>query len=220
MLIANQKFNKINPVWILSIPRSGSSMVVNFLNNTNLFHPKFREFNLDYEEKEQILKNLPKFIKLQRIFFEAKGFSDKVDKEKILKKFPNIRFIVTQRKNLYEQTVSRYFADYSKVWFIGNKKELEEYKKIKIPFNEKELIRLYNENLRHENCWDDFISDTKNIKLYYEDILKNKKNFLGKILHFLNLKVNLESAINEITSLKLQRKETEEYVCKLIKLIN
>ena len=124
---------KISPTWILAVPRSGSSLLVNFLNNTGLFSPFFRELNIDYESKESVYKNIPRYIKLHRIFFEAKKFSDKLDKFKILKHYPNIKFIVTQRENIYEQTVSTYFAEYTKTWFIGDKKNLEEYKKIKIP---------------------------------------------------------------------------------------
>lgn len=217
MLFNNPK--KISPVWILAVPRSGSSLLVNFLNATNLFHPKFREFNLDFENKESVLANIPKYIKLQRIFFEIKNFSDDFDKEEILKRHPDVRFIVTQRQNIYEQTVSIYFAEYTKTWFIENKKNLDQYKNIKIPFNEKELLRLYYRNLKHLNCWDKFIRDTNYIKINYEDILKNYNLFFEKILKFLNIKINLSKAIKKITSIKMDRIEKKDYSEKLKKII-
>ena len=211
--------SKITPIWILAVPRSGSSFLVDFLNRTNLFNPKFREFNLDLEKKEQILFNLPKYIKLQRIFFEFKGFCDYDDKNKILKKYPNIKFIITQRKNIYEQTVSTYFAEYSKKWSINNKKELEKYKKLVIPYNEKELIRLFKRNYDHINCWDNFVQNTNYIKVNYEEITNNYYVFFKKICNFIKLKIEINKNIDKISLIKLQRKETKEYVEKLKKII-
>ena len=68
--------NKIFPIWILAVPRCGSSYLVDVLNSTNLFDPRFKELNLDYDSKQTVMTNPPKFLKLQRIFYDIKGFKD------------------------------------------------------------------------------------------------------------------------------------------------
>jgi hypothetical protein len=61
-------YNKeITPIWILAVPRCGSSYLVNFLNKTNLFYPNFREFNLDLDTKEEIMKYMEENFKTKII---------------------------------------------------------------------------------------------------------------------------------------------------------
>lgn len=213
-------YNKeITPIWILAVPRCGSSYLVNFLNKTNLFYPKFREFNLDSDTKEEIMKNIPKFIKFQRIFFDIKNFNDFEDKKKILIKYPKIKFIYLQRKDIFEQTISNFFAEQTGVWGINNQKKLQDYNKKKIPFLEDEIIRLFKRNLSYLNCWDNFIRETNYIKCYYENFLKDKHLYLKNILKFLNISVDIKKTINNCDSIKISRPESKEYCDRLKKII-
>lgn len=209
--------NKIlYPFWILAVPRSGSSRLVEFLNKTQ-FNLNFKEFDWNLNRIE-VLANLPKHIKFQRTYFDAKGFLE-TDKKLILKKYPKIKFIITEREDLYEQTISTYFAECTKKWFIENNKDFEIYKKIKVPYNEKELIRLFNRNVMHKNCWNLFVKDTKFMKLRYEDSLENQKKYFEKVCKFLKIKINVEDHINKIKSIKLERPEKQEFIEKLKKII-
>lgn len=215
MLHANYK---ISPTWILAVPRCGSSFLVDVLNSTDLFDPKFKEFNLDYDYKEQIVKNPPKFIKLQRIFYDRKGFKDE-EKDFLLKKHPNIRFIVIQRKNIIEQTVSHYFCEKTKIWFLKNKEDYKSYLNKKIEIDNQLLLNLYKINLSYFNCWKNFTKDLNHIEVFYEDLIENKKEFFDKISNFLKIK-NIFEIAEKSKVIKMKRKETEFYYEHLKKLIS
>lgn len=206
--------NKIFPIWILAVPRCGSSYLVDVLNSTNLFDPRFKELNLDYDSKQTVMTNPPKFLKLQRIFYDIKGFKDE-EKEFIIQKHPNIKFIVIQRKNIIEQSVSHYFCEKSKIWFLKNKKDYDLYLGKKIEIDDKLLLDLYYRNLKYVNCWKNFTKDFEHIEVFYEDLIENKKKFFEDISNFLKIK-NIYNICNKSQMIKMKRNETD-YYCNYLK---
>jgi len=214
----NYMLHTISPLWILSSGRTGSSFLVSFFNAA-LGSREFKEFTLGVDHRNEILKRPPRFIKLQRQFFEQSGFDDS-DRNKIKKIHPKIRYIVLKRKDVVGQTISLYLAEKTKCWGVYSDDKLAEYKSMKVDWDQDRVMLLYDRVLRSADAWDSYVQDQQHMTFYYEDIFgDNQKEVLARVSDFSTLNVNVEENIEKIRLKKMQHPATEKYIQKLNTLI-
>ncbi len=167
-------------------------------------------------------KLYPKYNKLFFCHIPKWKKSDFIDVKNSL---PRLKCIHLIRKDIYNQTISFYFAEKINKWiFIDNNNE--KYLKEKIEFNEKHIIQLYNDSLRNkQQCY--YKIESLNCPyhtVYYEDLCENLDIELCKICEFLSID---KSKISLIHSKEFENKCPKiithplkhKYVEKLRKLI-
>lgn len=163
--------------------------------------------------------NLPSRTKvLRRQYLSYLGLTDQ-DKEIIEDRLKDIRFIHITRDDLFEQTISLYFAICTNYWHICSQEERKKYLDIKVPFDEQMILSLYNNVVHYEinNNWSEFLKGTKFIEVNYSDVMSNRQEVFERILNFLGIK---DTSIPPVSALlPMKRPESERYINKLRNLI-
>jgi len=186
----------IDPVWILSEARTGSTFLSNTLNETKFFNPIFKEYfhddkmNKFFRDKELLLhfnSKWPKFAKMHGTHFANIRKSFPI--LKIKKLIPNLKFIHLRRKNLVKQAISLYFCSKTKYFIVKNKKDLNKYKKIKVDYNEENILNIYNKMIFRFNFWKPILTNQNYIDVYYEDLIDNPKKTFLKIFKFIGIEM-------------------------------
>ena len=184
---------EIPPCWILSTPRSGSSLLCELLNKTNLFNPIFVEYYND-----QYCKNLyniatnykfKKYNKMMRYPLQISNISCKIFYTNLVNKFSNIRFIHLVRTNIFKQALSLFFSSKTRIW-LYNINNIHDYRDI--PYNYSEILESYN--FLYQAQWNDSIfllGGQKYLDITYEKFISDIDLHMNKIMNFLNIKNNI-----------------------------
>lgn len=208
------KLKLLKPCWILCTPRSGSTYLASILNDTLLFDPIFSEY-LGWKKKLILnpndIKLCPKFCKvlhvhMNRIFYKPDFLQDipinhnlqylkppKVSVEVIKKYFPNIKFVLLERKDCVAQAISycvtSEVSNYHKQSFfnISEKNKYLKFKNTKINVSDDNLMKYYETCKKYKDIWSDFLLDVPHFKLYYEEITEKK---ITELLNFLGCKTS------------------------------
>jgi LPS sulfotransferase NodH len=218
----------ISPIWILCTLRSGSSHLAVFLDAFVGFG-QFQEWfnfaigtqlydNHYYHNNDNQIVGLPKYAKVPRCQFE-KLFEDS-NRGQIEAVLPGLKYIYLTRKDLVEQAVSNYFANITCKWNFIDKKELEEYKSRRVPYNKSYMIMMYRHTKEYAAKWNNYLKEVDSFHIDYSELKDVVK--LDSLLRFLNIehtKQKITDALNGIQYMKIERPETKEYVSKLRKLI-
>jgi len=208
-------YHKIRPCWILTSVRSGSWLLCDLLNKTNLFDDYFEEYMHWSHPKRNCY---PLFCKAIRRHF----LSCHDDKEVIEKKIPEIKYIWLHRKDNYERAISLYFSIISNIWTTNSKNKKNEFllnkNKNKIKFNEKLALACYSEAAsEYHNNWKSFLSKRKYLYVDYDLFINDIENQFNSILNYLELKSKFKIKID---SIPMKRQETDEFVFKLKEIVN
>ena len=206
-------YKKINYCWILTSVRSGSWLLCDLLNRTNLFPIAFEEYMHWHHPKRN---EYPIVCKVIRRHF----LSCHKDNDSIEKKLPKIKYIWLHRKNNYERAISLYFSIISNVWRTNSKDKKNEFlrRQTHIEFNPKLALACYAEVCSdYHNKWDDFLSNRPHLHVDYDTFISDIENQFELILNYLNLKIKDKI---EIESLPMKRPETEEFINKLKELVS
>lgn len=219
--------SRMNPCWILSYARSGSTFFRDLMNATGLFsHNGFAEkFHLSHSKhkiRSEFDKNplYFKYVKVLRDHFEDK-FNDN-EKLYIEKRLPNIKYIRLRRKNMFEVAVSLYFAEYTNTWFVKDDRQKNRFMEIKIPYDEKRLVECYNRCQGWYSSWDNYLDGVNFFNIEYEDFISSPKNTFEKSLIYLGIRLkneDIDKIVNLHSHKKMKRPESDELVEKLKILI-
>jgi LPS sulfotransferase NodH len=170
------------PCWILASPRSGSNLLCELLNSTDLFEPFFEEHA--YEEGFEHFKHNKLMI------CRIRDVSHKKLYRKITKSFPDIKFIHLIRKDIAKQAVSRHLCIGTHIWSV-NAENIKEYGLKDVPYDYDEILSHYL-SLRDNHMWNidsAFLSEPERIfTVYYEDLIADIQPGMHKIFKFLGIK--------------------------------
>lgn len=241
--IHSNAHKNINPCWILSTPRTGSSILCDMLNNLDLFE-EFRH-SLQNPFPSPLQKNRA-FDEWLKIFIRYKG--GLVEFEKTPPKFnkcphdqyqnvlgnkspsylqevlPGIKFLILKRRDLYAQTISSYFSKWTHKYHLYNEQSKKDWMNIEIPFDEEVAIQTYLRTKEWQKCWKDFSAPVE----YYEDIINQPVKSLTRILHLWKIECKSEVITKSVEkswshqtrrSIPMTRPETKDYIDRLKKLL-
>lgn len=195
---------EINPTWIVTTGRTGSSYLVSCLNNA-LDRIQYQGQKFGEWFSRQKPSPLPHFAKVHRIQF-LQFFDDSI-KETILNLYPKIKFIHLRRRDIFATTISLYFAEKTNLWNTTNA-QLTRNKSIS--FDEQHILRLYCRVRNRYHCWDHFLVNTDHFALDYEELFQS----FDKISNYLNFEVKPDSKF-----IQLQRPETKDFIDRLKVLV-
>ena len=175
----------MKPCWLLTTPRTGSTFLCNVLNNTKRFDPLF----LEYFHERNIRRELcPKFAKVHAV---------QLPKGLIPENFyPDIKYIVLNRRDIYRQVVSDYFAQKTQCWSVTSDKAFtgdfgymaiprEEYLKRSVEWDRTFIVHLYNDFQKYRTAWDVFLKERSFLTVDYDDLVQNPKKEIERILNYL-----------------------------------
>jgi len=218
----------MDPVWILAHPRSGSNYFRSLLNSTGLFGPEkeFKEyFNKDLYPIWRKVDPYSLHRKGELEELESRRFSKvfsshandcQLNKERIEKIYPNIRFILYRRKDVLASAVSYYIANQTGYLLIKHNRHKSDFLKKPIQFDGAELYRTYRTVLDLYNGWDDLVKESDCLELTYEDLVADQRGTINSVLNYLGLDYNgpLETDL-----IRQTRPETKEYMARLQQMV-
>lgn len=193
------------PLWILSVPRSGTHWVGGMLFKTGKFDREItKEIILRYilqnKDKNYCIKHLPKFTILMYEHFLRYKFT--LEDKKIIKNtLPGIRFIKLVRNDIIARSVSLAMVRKKLIHIIQDKRQLMQYKKIKHNISDKELLhqfRFATSKLGSKYSWNDkFLEGENYIEVTYENLLKN----IHEVKRMVEFAIEEQVTINYVKSL-------------------
>jgi len=222
----------INPCWILTTPRTGSTYLCDLLNSTGLFGCKgtcdpstnqidrWTEYYCPHFFKENYLLTPPIINKMH--YDQYRRYFGEFDVTKIL---PNIKYVLLRRKDTYAITVSKYFVtegspfmDGKERWNIHTTEDIQKMQNIRLQFDQRKIMRIHRRTELAYSAWNDFLKDKQFIEFDYEDILATPIKSTNKILNWMGLKgePNTESIAMPI---KLEHPQKNEFAIRLKKLV-
>lgn len=229
----------ICPCWILSHPRSGSLLLCNLLNNTNLFRPKFQEwFAIDTTHPQgywPALQNIPCEDRYSRVMQEEfppyckihkwqyDQFFTNRQKPKIEQKLPGIKYIQLKRRDHIACAVSMYLAHITGICHSDN---LTHYQMIvpEVPIDDKMLLKCYEIAINYYSHWDEYLGNSKVLVIHYEEFCQNPASTLVDVINYLDIPCNVvalaENSVKQNKLVKLANKQTEELKDRLRILIS
>jgi len=219
----------LNPCWIVSTPRSGTTYFCDLINNTDLFNPFFEEhFNLIFGNRHQDFSDRSNefmFCKIQPMQWEFNNLELNFVKEKL----NNIKFIRIKRKNIIDKAVSLYLASISNIWNISEDiKNVklhdklqsfistdEDYLSKEFKLDLKYLIKCYHTVIEDEEKCDRFLENVNSIEIDYEEIINdNSKLALDKFFEYMNISFNDVDSLLSKSLIKKMPKRFESEVLK------
>ena len=227
-LVVNYSINKkdINPVFIIASARSGSYLLLSYLES----HPEIyslgeiinpdivrgiRDRNISKREVlfhiKASLNSSKKRIGIAKLLsYQMK--SHNLDIDEIRNEFPNAQFIVLYRKSLIEQYISYELSKASGIWKIDKKKSSKKWKENdnKINVTPTELESFCSEIKEfYNNIFNKKWVQDEALLLSYEELVQIPKDFLSKkLFSFLGLpEVEIETEMK-----KMNEKNIEDIV--------
>lgn len=214
--------NRILPAWILSSPRTGSTLLSLLLDSTGLFEqqnfPAEQHVGCMYYEhfgpkffRPEYLTRPPLFNRFQYPQFK-KHFHSLEQIEALL---PGIRYIYLWRENFLESAVSAYLtAEITKltgkaIWNVFNEEELQRYKSVLVSIDESFLaqhVALYSQWCK---AWPNSLAARKYLTIEYQELSSNPIETLNRCLEFLRLPITAPKQSFSLP-LKLEHPQTAE----------
>lgn len=216
----------MQPLWILCNPRTGSSLLSEYLNNTMCFsnydNPRIQtandliDKNAAFGEWLRVLRSKDDFeshppIFMKNIFHQhMQLFEDNNNADYIKKIIPNIRFIHLKRSNVKEHIISQYFAEITNTWHVLGGEELSNYQNIQVPLDIDLLRKCCEAVASYNSNWDYFLKGESYLTIYYENLVDNPHKILSNINDFYNLLIDdndIARAVNNNRFMKMKRPE-------------
>jgi LPS sulfotransferase NodH len=193
-MIGHKKFT---PFIVLSRSRTGSNLLISFLNSNNKILAESEIFrNIKDKKPEKILKKV--FAK-QPFWIKAKGFKlfyyhpidgDPEDLKNKLLKIKNLHVIHLKRKNILSTLVSRKIAENTNVWAdrgnISNAQR-NSISDSQVHFYMNELDQAFEETERWQNKSDEIFFNHPKIEIFYEDLINHPDETFLLVTSFLNV---------------------------------
>lgn len=141
---------------------------------------------------------------------------------KLKKSIKNIKFIYLKR-DLFEQSISTYFARKTLKYHIYSKEDQYEYLNRSIDIDLESILKIYYEIHKLKDCWSKlFFKNIELINIDYNDLINCPNTTIKNILDFLNLEFSnnqLEQSMkkfkNESRTFKMTRKDSEKITERL-----
>lgn len=212
----------MNPIWILCNPRTGSSVLCEYLNHTDIFapyqHPILNtavgnvgptQRNQAFGEWLRVLdrsgfdNNPTPYLKdIHHQHVEMFGTDDnRIEIERLL---PGITYVLLKRKSIKLHTASLYFARYTDSYHVwGSWETLRKYLREEILIDEGLLHDIYLEVTHFWNNWDNFLRGAHHITVYYEDMVADPHGFLTKLFESLNVDVSPQTIAGAVSKNRL-----------------
>jgi LPS sulfotransferase NodH len=189
------KQNNFKKFIVLARSRTGSNLLVSFLNSHKNIYSEGEIFNkIKGKNFEQVLLNI---FKKQPVWIKAKGFKifyyHPNDKNcpslwKSLYLDKNLHVIHLKRRNILKTIISRKIADIENIWKKSSFNLKKNKERIKFNFNFKELKREFEKTRKWEKNGDKMFKNHPFLTVYYEDLAQNKEKTFRKITDFLGIK--------------------------------
>ena len=170
------------------------------------------------QKKRRMPSKYYKNIELDSEDFAIKNFN----LIKLKKSIENIKFIYLKR-DLFEQSISTYFARKTLKYHIYSKKDQYEYLNHSIDIDLESILKIYYEIQKLKDCWEKFFFENMElINVDYSDLINDPNKTIKNILDFLNLEFtkyqleqSMEKFTNESRTFKMTRKDSEKLSEKL-----
>ena len=191
----------IPPCWILCHPRTGSTLLCDLLNFTGKFppfdHPKlvgkrailekgyaFGEWMRVYADQDEILGYPPPHLKcLHELYEPLLGWPSRPHIDFLL---PGVKYVLLERRNVYEQAVSEYFARTTKKWHVYSEQEQRAHAATPVPLVISDLKDHYRK-VANYYPWRRFLGDAPYHTVHYEDMVADPAGTLAGVLNFIGV---------------------------------
>jgi len=180
---------------VLSRSRTGSNMLISFLNSHSNVHAKGEIFNrLNGRNYKEIFA---KVYAQQPFHIKARGFKifyshpldDKSDDVwDNLISMDNLWVIHLKRRNILRTLISRKIAGLQDVWSVSSDKSKINDRNKTIVFTVEKLNKGFEQTKEWENSGDEKFKKHPLISVYYEDLVNNPEGTFGNITDFLDVK--------------------------------
>ncbi|MFC2042983.1 sulfotransferase [Chloroflexota bacterium] len=179
---------------VLSRSRTGSSMLITFLNSHPNIHAVWGIFQTlnGRNYKDVLAKTFGK----EPYYIKAKGFKifyyhPEDDKSNdIWEKFmdmDNLRVIHLKRRNILCTLISRKIAGIQDVWLVSSPDRIISKNKA-VTFTVKELEEGFEQTRKWEKYGDEMFKNHPLVSVYYEDLENDPEGTFGKITDFLDVR--------------------------------
>ena len=179
---------------ILTRSRTGSNMLVSFLNSHSNVHAKGEIFNrLNGRNHKEILSKVfakqPSHIKAKgfKIFYYHPMDDKSCDLWDNLISMDNLWVIHLKRRNILRTLVSRKIAGLRDVWATNSVKTCNTGKNKAVSFTEAELNKGFKQTRKWEDRGDMKFKKHPLISVYYEDLINNPEGTFVNITDFLDV---------------------------------
>ena len=180
---------------ILSRSRTGSNMLISFLNSHPNVHAKGEIFNRlngrNYKEIfAEVYANQPLHIKAKGLkIFYVHPIDDKSnDVWDNLISMNNLWVIHLKRRNILRTLISRKIAGLQDVWSVSSGKSDKNDRNKAVVFTIEELNKGFKQTKEWEKSGDEKFKKHPLISVYYEDLVNNPEGIFASITDFLNVK--------------------------------
>lgn len=180
---------------VLSRSRTGSNMLISFLNSHSNVHAEGEIFNrLNGRNHKEIFA---KVYAQQRLHIKAKGFKifyyhplddTSNDVWDDLIKLDVLWVIHLKRRNILRTLISRKIAELQDVWTVSSDKSCDNGRNKTITFTVEELDNGFKQTKEWENSGDRMFKKYPLISVYYEDLVNDPEGIFGNITDFLGIK--------------------------------
>lgn len=222
------------PLWILCNPRTGSSVLCEYLNQIGKFDAYENDKTINQRgptetgtafgewlrilDKESFRNNPPRYLKcIYHQFVEVFGSPNLISH--IDDYLDGIKFILLKRRNTIDHAASIYFSEKTNKYHVWSTADLKNYLNIKIETDMNTLIKCIQKSIEYQNNWDQFIKNRNYLEIFYEDIFVNPHDSMCKILEFAEVKATNKSIAESIDKNRLIKMVRSEhgFVIELIK---
>ena len=207
-----QNFNKFI---VLSRSRTGSNLLLSFINNHHNLHAKGEIFgSLRGQNYQDVLNKVfykqPYFIKSAgfKIFYYHPEDVENCNIWNDLINMQNLFVIHLKRRNILRTLISKRIADTQNVWTISGAEDQNNIKPNTVSLTAKELKDGFEQTRKWEINGDKMFSDHPVLNIYYEDLVINPDKYFKEVTDFLNVPF-----IKPYTTLK---KQNPGKVCDLV----
>jgi LPS sulfotransferase NodH len=197
-----------NHFFVLSRSRTGSTMLITFLNSHPNIHAGWEVFhNLNGRNIKDVLVKVfgkePYYIKAKgfKIFYYHPEDDDSNDIWNTLMDMDNLRVIHLKRRNILRTLISRKIAGIQDVWLVTSS-DRNTSKNKAVCFTVKELEEGFEQTRKWETCGDEMFKNHPQVSVYYEDLVNDPESTFGIITDFLGVPY-----IQPKTNLKKQNPE-------------
>lgn len=197
-------------LWIMSNPRSGTTILCELLNSTGLFpnfnHPNLHPVQGAFGEWLRLYNSPEDFERLPSPNLKClyhqyvTVFKDvnKYNLNYIKAILPEVKFIHLVRENRLQHAVSLYFAQKTELYQIRNTNKLNEYLNKDIELDRKRLLSCYNYMNDQENRLNSFLYGHMSLRVKYDDLIINPASVLMQILDYCGINYSNEHICKSI----------------------
>jgi LPS sulfotransferase NodH len=180
---------------VLSRPRTGSNMLISFLNSHPNIHAKSEIFaNLNGRACKDILARgfarQPFYVKAAgfKIFYHHPFDDDSGDVWDILTGVDDLRIIHLKRRNTLRALISRKIAVAQGVWTVSLSDPPKDNENKAVTFTVQELEAGFRETKRWVQFGDEKFKAYPMLTVYYEDLVNDPETVFRKITDFLGVR--------------------------------